>query len=360
MLLVAVAVISAALGLVIHATGVFHRSELGTIDARFRIRGPRPALVHDITIVGIDASTFSTFTDRHIYDHWPLPRRYYARVVDNLLAAGASEIAFDIQFTTATDAKDDDALAQAVGRARHVVLATVEVGPRGATDVLGGNANLASLDARAGNAQVVPDSDGVLRRMRYEINGLDTFAVAIAQEVTRAPIPASRFGGPTAFVPIDYAGPPGTVDEIPFSSVYLGTFAPSAVRGKTVIIGGTDPILLDVHATATSGSGAQGSGGLMSGPEIQANALATVLAGLPLSDAPGWVDAIAIIVLAIVAPLLGLRGFAMRALLAAVLAAVIYAVICQVAFNSGRIIAFVDPLLDPRDLATSARSRSST
>jgi adenylate cyclase len=340
-----VAVLSAALGIVIHATGLFHRSELGTIDARFRIRGPQPALVRDVVIVGVDFPTFNTFNARHIYDTWPFPRRYHARVIDELLRAGAREIAFDIQFTTPTDTRDDDSLAAAVGRARHMVLATVIVGPHGSTNVLGGDANLRAIDARAADASVVADSDGVIRRMRYEIGGLDTFPVVVAQEATNRLIPASLFGGPTNLVPIDFAGPPHTVREIPYSSVYLGRFPASAVRGKIVIVGATASILQDTHETATTGRGAHGTGGVMSGPEVEANEIASVLLGLPLKQAPGWANLLAILLLSSVAPVLGLRGWALRGLLAALIVACAYAVVCQVAFNAGWILSFVDPLV---------------
>ena len=126
--------------------------------------------------------------------------------------------------------------------------------------------------------------------------------------------------------------------------MYDGTFAASSVRGKIVIIGAASSILQDQHATATTSSGAQGSGSLMFGAEVQANAAATVLAELPLRDAPGWPAMLAIVVMAAAVPLAGLRGWSLRALPAALLLAAAYAVICQLAFDSGRILAFVDPL----------------
>ncbi len=226
-----VAVLAGALGIVAHATGVFHRTELTTIDTRFRIRGPEPSLVRDFVVVGVDDSTFSHFNEQHIADTWPFPRRYHARVIDELKRAGAREIAFDVQFTEPTDPTDDNDLANAVAGAGHMVLATTAVGPDGSTDVLGGNANLRSMDARAGNASVIPDTDGVYRRMNYEIQGLDTFGVAIAENALRRPIAPSLFGGPSTLVPIDFAGPPGTVSYIPYWRVYEGDF-PAVARAR--------------------------------------------------------------------------------------------------------------------------------
>ena len=100
LLLVAVAILAAGLGVVAHATGIFHRTELATIDARFDVRGARPALTKDFVVVGVDSQTLSYFTNHGLASTWPFPRRMDARVIDNLHADGAREIAFDVQFTS--------------------------------------------------------------------------------------------------------------------------------------------------------------------------------------------------------------------------------------------------------------------
>jgi adenylate cyclase len=341
-LLVLVAALAAGLGIVAHATGLFHRTELSTIDTRFRIRGAKPGLVKDFVVVGVDDLTFSHFNQQHIADQWPFPRRDHARVIDALKRAGAREIAFDVQFTEPTDTTDDDDLASAVANAGHVVLATTSVGKNGSTDVLGGNANLRSFHARAGNATVIPDTDGVLRRMQYEYQDLTTFGVAIAQNAQLRKVTPALFGGPTRSVPIDYAGPPRTVPYIAYWRVYDGDFKPSFFKGKIVIVGAAAPTLGDVHDTATSGAG--GTGYQMIGPEVQANVAATALAGIPLRDGAGWVNVLLIVLLGCVPVLLGWRGWVLRAFLGALIVAALYAVAVQLAFNNGRIIELVDPL----------------
>ncbi len=337
LLLAVVAVIAAGLGILTHATGVFHRTELETIDARFQVRGPQPNLLKNFVVVGIDSPTLS-----YLRTDWPFPRRYHARVIDNLVKAGAKQIAIDLQFSQPTDQRDDDALATSIARARHVVLATTTVGPHGTTDILGGNSELWSLGhSVAANATVVPDTDGVYRRMQFSYQGLETFGVAIAARVKGQPVSPRLFGGDTAPVPIDYAGPPGTVSFIPYWRVYTGKFPASQVRGKTVLIGATASILQDVHPTPMSGSGANGN--LMAGTEIVANEAATVLHGIPLRDGAGWVNVLLIIVLGCAAPLLGLRGWALRALVGGLLAGLLYVIATQVTFNSGWIVAVIDP-----------------
>jgi adenylate cyclase len=340
---VLVAALAVGLGIVAHATGLFHRTELSTIDTRFRIRGSKPGLVKDFVVVGVDESTFDYLRNHNLQSNWPFPRRYHAKVIDELKRAGAREIAFDVQFTEATDPTDDNDLALAVQSAGHMVLATTTVGPHGSTPVLGGNANLRHFgDARAGDATVIPDTDGVLRRMQYEYQELTTFGVAIAQNADLRSVNASMFGGPTEKVPIDFAGAPGTVPYISYSRIYDGDFKRSFIKGKIVIVGAAATTLGDVHDTATSGTG--GNGTQMIGPEVDANIAATALAGVPLRDGAGWVNVLLIVVLGCMPVLLGWRGWVLRAFLGSLIVAALYAVAVQLAFNSGRIIAFIDPL----------------
>lgn len=346
LLLAIVALVAAGLGILTHATGVFHRTELETIDARYKVRGTNRSLVKDFVIVGVDSATLSYFaSSQAVKDHystnWPFPRRDDARVIDHLVSAGAKHIAIDLQFTQPTDNTDDYDVALAIKRAGHVVLATTSVSANGTTDVLGGAANLRRFgDAEAADAVSVPDSDGSYRRMQYSYQGLETFGTAIAARMLGRPVSPKLFGGRTATVPIDYAGPPGTVTFIPYWKVYAGDFRPSRVRGKTVLIGGTASILQDVHPTPTSGSS---SSSLMSGTEIVANEAATVLHGIPLRDIAGWGNIVLIVALGCAAPLLGLRGWALRALGGGLLVGMLYALVAQLLFDSGSIVAVIDP-----------------
>ena len=58
------------------------------------------------------------------------------------------------------------------------MLSTTEVAPDGSTNVLGGDENLASVEARAANGNVTPDPGGVIRKMHYELEGLVTLPIA--------------------------------------------------------------------------------------------------------------------------------------------------------------------------------------
>jgi response regulator RpfG family c-di-GMP phosphodiesterase len=82
----------------------------------------------------------------------------------------------------------------------------------------------------------------------------------------------------------------------------------------------------------------------MSGPEVQANAIWTILHGLPLRDAPAWLGLLAIVVLSLAVPLLALRVRALLAALAAPVIAITYVMIAQLAFTHGTVLPLVAPL----------------
>ncbi len=339
--LVLIALLAAGTGVLAYATHVLRRSELQTIDARYSIRG-RQNVPADIVLVPIDNATVQDFRRTKRGD-FPFPRRYDAQVIDRLRRAGAKTIAIDLEFTQETDVADDNALIEAIGRAHgKVVLAATEVeAPHGRTEVLGGPALLSELGARAAEARLRKDkeidTDGVTRRLGYSYNGLRSFPVVTAEVFTGRPISASLFEGGT--LPIDYVGGPETFKSVSYSKVLNGQFAPGSFAGKIAIVGASDPILGDIHATPTTG------GGQMAGPEIQANATSTLLRGVPLRDAPAWLDVLLIVLLGIAVPLGSLRLRGWRSLVDAVALAVAFTIAAQITFNSGAIVTFVYPLL---------------
>jgi adenylate cyclase len=334
-------------GLAVLAYGVhlFERLELSTVDARFAVRG-KPPPPTDIVVVGVDDVTFSDTGLR-----WPFPRDVQAKVINHLTAAGAKVIAEDIQYTERTTpmhgcgalcerlaADEDNALAESIyladRKGSKVVLSTTEVGRNGSTNVLGGNARF--VGARAANGNYLPDADSVIRRFPYSIQQLETFPVVAAERALGHLVDPSDYPQRGAW--IDFVGPPGSVPLLSYSRVLKGNFDPKLVRGKIVVVGVTAPSLQDVHPTATSG------GGQMPGPEIQANAIETVLRGLPLRSGPSWLNLLVICILALVPPLLGLRLSAVWTIASAIVLGGAYAAGAQYEFDHGTIVAFVYPV----------------
>ena len=309
--------------------------DLSTIDARFSLRGPQGA-PSDVVVVGIDAATFD-YLDSHdpSQAHFPFKRELDARVIANLKRAGAKVIAYDEQFTEPTDTTDDNDLILAVRSAGNVVLATTEVSAGGQTRIFGGGSGLAFSRARPAEAQLPLDPDGRIRRMRAQILGLVSFPVAVAEQALGH---AVQFpGGPNGTALIDFRGPAGTVRTVSYWRVLEGQFAPGAFRGQAVVVGATESILHDVHDTATDVQ--------MSGPEIQANAIDTVLRGFPLGPAPGWLNVGLVIGFGLAAPLLALRFGALPAAGLALIGLALFALACQLAFNRGTVVGFIYPAL---------------
>ena len=326
---VVVGVVAAAVGLVLMLTGVLGSFENGSIDVRFGVRPDAGA--NDVVVVGIDDQTFN-----HLNLQWPFPRRLDAQAIDRLHADGARTIVYDVQFTEPSDPADDNALYDAVARAGNVVLATSETNAAGQTNVLGGDANLARAHSRAAAANLPADGGGVVRRYLHDVNGLDSLAVAAAQRFSGRVVPARLFPGGSAW--IDFRGPPGTIPTVSFWALLAGRVPRSTFAGKVVVVGATSPTLGDVHATAVGGAQ------LMSGPEIQANAIWTALHHNPLRPAPGWLGILAVLLAALFGPLLSLRvRLAVWAGGVVVLAGV-YTLVAQLAFDHGLIIPIMGPL----------------
>lgn len=325
-LLSAGAVALAAIGL--STLGAFGSLEQSTVDARFSLRGAdRPS---DLVVVGIDEHSFSVL--RH---QWPFPRSFHARMIARLHAAGARAIVYDIQFTEPT--AQDLALYDAIGRAGGAVLATSATDGHGHTDVLGGDANLIAVHAEAAAANLTNLTDDSITRYPYAVGGLRSIGVVMAQRLThRSPDPA-QYGSGGAL--IDYRGPPGTIRTVSYSDVLLGHVAPSVFRNKIVVVGATAATLQDLHATPVGGSA------LMSGPEVQANAIWTALHGNPLRTGPGWLGLLITIVCAALAPMLALR-LGPVAVTSLVLAAVaIYLAATQAVFDLGTVLPIVQPVV---------------
>jgi adenylate cyclase len=332
-----VAIIASGFGVLGYVTHLLRRSELQTIDARFTIRGRQHA-PRNVVLVQIDDATFAELTRLKLPSEFPFPRRYEASVIDNLRRAGARAIALDIEFAHPTDERDDEALFEALQRARgKTVLAATEIGRGGKTEVLGGAENQREAGVHVAEAILTPDTDGSIRRFQYSFSGARSFPVAVAEVTTGRPVPHSTFEHGS--LPIDFLGPQGTFTSISFAKVLEGQFPHGFFAGKTVIIGASAPVLQDVHNSATSGSRP------MSGSEILANASVTLLHGVPLRTAPGWLNILLVLILGAAVPLAGLQAGRWRTLLDAVALAVVFTIAVQVAFNSGLIVSFVYPML---------------
>ena len=326
-LFLAVGLGATGLWLVAYGTSVFEDLDLDTVDARFTVRGeqsPPP----DLAVVKIDDVTFDELNLQ-----WPVPRSNHGRVISRLKADGAKVIAYDVQFSEPSpDAEQDNALMDAARAAGNVVFATTEVGENGEPNFLGGAEGIEYARTSVGNGNFDDDPGGIIRRVPFELDQLKSFAVVAVERATGEPV--VPFSVETRLV--DYHGPVGTIPSVSFSRVLDGKFEPGTFRDKIVVVGPWAPSLQDVHPVSFGDD-------LMPGPEIQANAVATILDGLPLRLAPGWLDLTLILVLGLLPALTGIRLSLRGTLVLAIAAAVAFLVATQLAFNAGLVISFVYP-----------------
>ncbi len=346
-LLLGIAALAVGVGLLTYGTDLFKSVELSTVDSRFSVRGDEKP-PSDLVVVGIGPDT-----QLNLNEQFPFPRSFHARVIDRLKADGAKVIAFDIAisqpsklrprlcaFAGADLPPDDCALLKSTEHAGNVVFSATEV-DKGAIPFIGQTATpkvLKTLRARGGYTGVVDDSDGGARRYLSGFDGLDSFASVVVGQETGKPVPHSIFTADAGSAWIDYYGGPGSIPEVPYWKVYRGQTPPGYFRGKTVVVGATDPVLKDVFHSSTSGDQ------LMSGPELQAHAIGTVRRGNPLREASTGVDVLLIVLLGLAAPVASAR-LRLWGVAVALAVALLFVVGVQLAFNGGKIVTFVYPLV---------------
>ena len=330
-LVLAVGALAALLALLAYQGRWLRVLELHTFDDRLDIRGAQKP-PDNLVVVQIDDTTFNDLGVQ-----WPFPRSLHAKVIRRISADRPRVIAYDVQFTEETKPAEDNALIDAIARADgKVVLATSEVDARGRTRILGGDTVLRQVHARAGNTAFPPDPDGALRHVPYSIEGLKSFAVAAAETASGRKVDRSALHKGGGW--IDFYGPAGTIPGVSFSRVLAGHFKRGFFSGKVVVVGASAGSLQDVHATATSGSE------LMSGPEIEANAISTVLRGFPLGSSSKRFDFALVLLCAFVVPVANLRLRLTLAIAVGIAATLAFIVGVQVAFNTGWVVPVVYPV----------------
>lgn len=294
LLLLAAAFSVVTLAVVGYAADALRGADLQTVDMRFSVRGteaPHP----DVVVVGVDDKTLNTDPK----PTYPLGRELYARTIRNLTKAGAAVIAVDVEFSepSPTGEKADNQLIEAIHDAPRVILSTTSTDGAGLTPLISFGKGLAYTGGQPAITLVVKDSDGRVRRMIFGKQKLTGFGLAAAEMMLGRRIDTPE--GRTAW--IDFAGPGRTIPNLSLVDIERDEFDPAQVRGKVVVIGATATSLQDQHNTSTTRNF------LMSGPEIQANSIATALSGFPLHEAAWWVNVLLIAAVGAAAPLVGLR-----------------------------------------------------
>jgi signal transduction histidine kinase len=282
----AVAAASVVLAGLLMLTSPMRRLDLwaGDLQARLAVT---PRTVPDTVVVAIDDDSIARLTP--VLGNWPYNRAIYARVADYLTRAGARAIVFDILF--ADERAGDPAFADALQHAAPTTLAAVATpyAMPGAMPDVEGRSRAATLgwqvdglqrvapswhdvelpratftaSTRVGVANLVPDEDGLVRRLAllHDVGGvlLPALPFAAVFPDARQP-PAVRVEGGLLHAggrawPIDrhgdvhllFASSPHAIAEVPFSRLADAALDPhrddeqtrALFRGRTVFIGAT-------------------------------------------------------------------------------------------------------------------------
>jgi CHASE2 domain-containing sensor protein len=321
--------VAAILGAVAHLAQLLPGVQADSVALRFDARGSKPT--PEVVVVGIDDVTFSDLGRQ-----WPFPRSLHARAIDRLREAGARTIVYDVQFTEPTEAREDLALFRAVQRAGNVVLATSETDGHGRSNVLGGDENVAEARGHVAASNLPTGAEGAFERLTHSAVGIPTLAVTAARLSGGPELSPADFEPGGAW--IDYRGGPGSIRTVSFSRLLEGRVDARILRGRVVVVGATAAALQDVHATPAA------TREVMSGPEIQANAIWTARHGLPLRTAPRWIDLLAIIALALAPAIASMRARPLALGVVAPLVGAAWVGVTQMLFNAGWIVDLVWPL----------------
>jgi adenylate cyclase len=330
-------------------SGLTEILELTTYDLRFQLRGPRP---YDapLIIVAIDDESFEQLQQN--VRSWP--RAEYARLIAAIAAGHPAVIGVDVVFDTpGRDPGGDEALAAVLRQAGNVVLAShlsVQQG-RGYTDVTYAPPvpTLAQAAASTGLANIQLDRDATARRVILQLYFLDEWRPAFSFEIARLyqGLPAEPFQfshgqvtlgsqvypvGADVSLPINFRGPPAdTFRQVSMYQVLNGEVPASTFSDKIVLVGYTTLLEHDVYLTPFRKT-RDGATTSTPGVEIQANAIATLLAGNPIRRPSSVVSWLLVGLGTLIAVLAFWRLKPLPALLTIAVPVVIYLAVAFLAF----------------------------
>lgn len=228
----------------------------------------------DIVIVEIDDGSLEQV------GNWPWARTVHADMINRISASGAKLIVMDILFFEETIPSADEALGEAIANAGSVVL------PVSFTNSVDGKNNRITIEpisqfavgaATTGHVALTFDPDGIFRRSELQLTAEDTgeqiphMMVATYQAIFGTPPPIMGSWSESAGWPIVKLQQPGHFTTTPASAVANNSLPSDFFDNKIVLVGATAQGLGDSYPVPSQ------AGGIMSGVEIQANLLDTLI-----------------------------------------------------------------------------------
>ena len=114
------AALTAVIGVAFLSTFGYYLEEDGGLGLLFHLRGPKNTSPANVVIVSLDRMSADRLGLSYDYSKWP--HSYHTRLIQALIDAGASVIAFDVFFDKSRSTQDDHILAKVIGKAGNVVL----------------------------------------------------------------------------------------------------------------------------------------------------------------------------------------------------------------------------------------------
>lgn len=231
----------------------------------------RPA-PDDIVIITIDDKSLAEL------GRWPWKRGTHAQLL-NVLSNGAPKaIGLDIILTEGdtVTTSGDQALALALARNRHTVLPILIVATEAGATALLPHDEFAAAAAGLAHIQLNFSDDGVVRSvdLREMLGDHNWKSLALTMlEVGRQRQATPPYAGAT-LMRIPFLGPPGHFTRVSYIDVLRGTVPAHFFRDKYVLVGAAASGLGDLFAVPQANAR-----GMMSGIELHANILASLIEG---------------------------------------------------------------------------------
>ncbi len=233
-------------------SGLGHTLFTTITDMRFNAL-PRAASA-DFVLVAIDAPSIEKV------GVWPWPRRLHAKLIDKLLAAGVSDIAFDIDFSSSSTPTDDRLFAQSLARAGgSVILPAFKQYSKGE---LGSKRLHISLPLKPFRKHAWPatvniqtEPNGLARRYSFGEIMKNEFYPSVGALL------AGVYEQNIKNFELDFSISPKTVPIISYIDIVNGSVPAENLKGKKIIVGGTAAELGDRFYVPNLGT--------ISGPMLQ-------------------------------------------------------------------------------------------
>ncbi|MHB1110134.1 MAG: EAL domain-containing protein [Devosia sp.] len=180
---------------------------------------------------------------------WPWPRRIHAEITDRLMGLGAADVAFDIDFSTASNETDDALFEAALERAGGYVMLAALRQPDDAQ--LGAAFNLPIPRFRQYASPVTVnievEGSGVVRSYPYglTLGGVEYPSLASALSLANGPADASFH--------VDFSIDPAYIDRISVADLLAGTVEPARIENRQVVVGASALELRDTFVVPRQG-----------------------------------------------------------------------------------------------------------